>query len=411
MFAVVIALPATIATFVGAGMLAASTHKHRQLFLAAWTVTLFGLSTVLGGMTIGFAVGFSEALFRGLQVGGGLTAPLWLALGVVTLIARQVQVRFGAWLLVASYSIVAVVILFFDPVVGTFGTTLPGPDHYDILPRILLGGAHLIAVAALVAATAITALRTRERDPEALEMLIPIALLAGAGVLVVGGMGGYLPDVLTVIAIAAAAGLVWYGAYRATASLDAPAIDVSRGGEVAAPPPRGRGRRRRGTRRRSGPSTSRPEDEPLDYQPLGAVEVEPDDVPPPRPDPDAAHRSARREAQARPVSRSRGVKPYGHITVYTLRDGQEEAFDRLAEAAVRAVQELEPDTLIYACHTTKHAPQQRVFYQLYRDRKAYQEHERQPHIQRFLTEGRPYVRATKVIELKLGPAKVVPPPT
>lgn len=72
------------------------------------------------------------------------------------------------------------------------------------------------------------------------------------------------------------------------------------------------------------------------------------------------------------------------------------------------MRDLEPGTLIYACHTARQVPNQRVFYQLYRDRMAYQEHERQPHIQHFLTQGSPYVRSTKVIELNLGPAKVPP---
>jgi quinol monooxygenase YgiN len=456
MLGVVIGLAATVGTFVGAGMLAAYTYNHRQLYLGAWTATLFGLSTALGGMTVGFMVGFGPTLFRWIEIGGSLIAPLWLAAGVVTLIARRIQVWFGVWLAVASYSVIAVVIMAFDPVIGTFDSTLPGPDHYDLLPRILLGGAHLGAVGALAAATGITAMRTRDRDPEALDMLVPIALLAGAGVLVVAGMGGYLPDVLTVMGAAAAAGLVWYGARRATTGV----VEVAEPGwaeETAAsfqPSTAGRGRRRRGTRRR--PSGSRgdhdrgSEEEPPEPDDEAAHRSGPDPDAAHRsasdrggahragPDPDAAHRSARgqgahrsgrdreaahrrgpdpyaahRSAHSRPGSRtpSRAAGPYGHITVYTLRDGQEDAFDRLTEEAVRAVRELEPDTLIYACHTAHHSPNQRVFYQLYRDRGAYQEHERQPHIRHFLAEGRSYVRNTKVIELKLGPAKVVPPPS
>lgn len=436
-FGVVIALAATLGTFGGAGLLAAYTINDRRPYLIAWTVTLFGLSIALGGMTVGFMVGFGPTLFRGIQIGGSLLAPLWLAHGVVILVARQIQVRFGAWLVIASYTVVAVVILMADPVTGGFGDALPTPDHYDLLPRVLIGGAHLGAVGALVAATGITALRTRDGDTEALETLVPIATLAGAGVLVVLGMGGFLPDVLTVLVVGVAAGLVWYGARRAVAAgAPDPAAEWA-GADMGAyeqrppadPPVRGRGRRA-GTRRRG---AAPPAAEP----PHSADHMHPSDLPgdppagllgdPALSDPERSAALAAlpgdptlsdpERSAARPASRggprsrpAAAAGPYGHITVYTLREGQEDAFDRLTEDAVRAVREREPDTLIYACHTARNAPNQRVFYQLYRDRMAYQEHERQPHIQHFLAEGAPYVRTTKVIELKLGPAKVVPPP-
>lgn len=102
---------------------------------------------------------------------------------------------------------------------------------------------------------------------------------------------------------------------------------------------------------------------------------------------------------------------FGTLTVFTLLDGTGEAFDRLAEETVEAVRRSEPDTLVYTCHSVKSAPLQRIVYELYRDQVAYTEHQRQPHMERFVTERQPMVLATNVIELTVNAAKVVPLPT
>ncbi|TDC10902.1 hypothetical protein E1267_02810 [Nonomuraea longispora] len=110
-----------------------------------------------------------------------------------------------------------------------------------------------------------------------------------------------------------------------------------------------------------------------------------------------------------------GGKPspniYGLLTVFTIMDGAGDAFDRLAEATVEAVRRGEPDTLVYACHAVKSAPLQRIVYELYRDEVAYRDHQRQPHVERFINERQTMVLATNVIELNVNAAKVVPLPT
>jgi hypothetical protein len=53
---------------------------------------------------------------------------------------------------------------------------------------------------------------------------------------------------------------------------------------------------------------------------------------------------------------------------------------------------------------------QRILYEVYRDREAYEEHRRQPYIAKFERDRRPYVLATNVIELGLQHAKVMPIP-
>ncbi|MFF5209932.1 antibiotic biosynthesis monooxygenase [Streptosporangium sp. NPDC000396] len=102
---------------------------------------------------------------------------------------------------------------------------------------------------------------------------------------------------------------------------------------------------------------------------------------------------------------------FGLLTVFTLIDGVGEMFDRLAEETLEAVRHSEPDTLVYVCHSVKSAPLQRIIYELYRDEIAYNDHQRQPHVERFVNERQNMVLATNVIELNVNAAKVMPLPT
>ncbi|MFD1544384.1 putative quinol monooxygenase [Nonomuraea guangzhouensis] len=129
--------------------------------------------------------------------------------------------------------------------------------------------------------------------------------------------------------------------------------------------------------------------------------------------PQAQHASPAPQAQPQQQAASSRPSPsiYGMLTVFTLMDGSGEAFDRLAELTVEAVRRGEPDTLIYACHAVKSAPLQRIVYELYRDEVAYRDHQRQPHVERFVNERQAMVLATNIIELNVNAAKVVPLPT
>jgi quinol monooxygenase YgiN len=97
---------------------------------------------------------------------------------------------------------------------------------------------------------------------------------------------------------------------------------------------------------------------------------------------------------------------YGLIAIYTLAEGGTADFDALAERVVAEVRANEPDALVYAVHSVPNAEMQRIFYEVYRDRMAYEDHKRQPHIQRFEADRRPYVLATNVIELGMQQAKL-----
>jgi len=97
---------------------------------------------------------------------------------------------------------------------------------------------------------------------------------------------------------------------------------------------------------------------------------------------------------------------YGRIAIYTLLDAGADEFDRLAEQVVEEVRAGEPDTLAYVVHGVPSAPLQRILYQLYADRAAYDRHHEQPYVAEFETRRRPLVLATNVIELGVRQAKV-----
>jgi quinol monooxygenase YgiN len=102
---------------------------------------------------------------------------------------------------------------------------------------------------------------------------------------------------------------------------------------------------------------------------------------------------------------------FGQIAIYTLLEDRVDDFDRLTRRVVKQVRAQEPDTLVYIVHAVPSAPMQRILYEVYRDRTAYETHKRQPYVTAFEAERRPYVLATNVIELGLQQAKVSPLPS
>lgn len=85
---------------------------------------------------------------------------------------------------------------------------------------------------------------------------------------------------------------------------------------------------------------------------------------------------------------------------FTLREGAEEAFDGLVREAAAAVRAHEPGTLVYACSEVEAAPNQRVFFELYADRDAFEEHRRQPHVRHFLEECDKYAERMDIDRLR-----------
>ncbi len=97
---------------------------------------------------------------------------------------------------------------------------------------------------------------------------------------------------------------------------------------------------------------------------------------------------------------------YGQIAIYTLLESGAAEFDRRASTVLEQVRTTEPDTLVFVVHGVPSAPLQRILYQVYRDRAAYDEHQRKSYVTDFDSGLRPLVLATNVIELGVREAKV-----
>lgn len=375
----VAALVALLGTLIGIAAIAAAAQRwasERRAYLLAWSFAAAALTAALGAQAVGFAITFAPPLFRVVEVGGALFAACWVAWGITEYLARHTQAFFAARLLVASYSIVGGVILAIDPLrhAPPGGEVPDAADLYFPLPLLLLGIAHTAVMLAVFAALVLAALRTRNRDDRPVDRFVCTLLAAVAALATVAATRpglAPLPAPVYPLLLAVGVGLLWAAVTRASAP---PARETAPFARPAATRPAGpappRSKARGDGARRSGASARPP--------------------------------------QPPPIAPIPGREPYGLIAIFTLVEGADGAFDRLTERTVHAVREGEPGTLLFSCHTVANMPQQRIFYELYRDRQAYEDHQRQPHVQRFSVERRPYVLATNVIELKLNAATDIP---
>jgi quinol monooxygenase YgiN len=468
---VLVAFAGVLVAAVGTGLLGGQCIRSPRISFIAWTVGMFALTVALLAQSIGFATGFAAWSFRVIQLSAQLVAPLMLAWGLVELVARNTAVRFGARLVTAALVVVAGVVLATDPLAAKpFAKTWPAASaHYQVIPHYALILAQLVVAVAAVAVLAVCGTRGRRGSaPSTAGPRLPaVAAVAGAALLLVAlrfSLPGPAYPGLSLIA----AGLVWFGMSN-VGDLTAPArpaaagragpgsrshrgADAAHGSDRARESDRARGGRGTdsdpgdrlvarapaaddfdapdfppvGRAQRAGdhgqPGRDRPGRDRLDreapaglrYQP-GAPGAEPAtgmfdasgpglaDLPMAVPAPTAA--SGPGTDLALPVT-----PPHGLIAIYTLLEDKVADFDRAADEVAEQVRSSEPDTLVYVIHTVPKAPMQRIFYEVYRDRAAYERHEKQPYVERFVTARRPYVLATNVIELRLKYAKVSPLP-
>lgn len=97
------------------------------------------------------------------------------------------------------------------------------------------------------------------------------------------------------------------------------------------------------------------------------------------------------------------------VVRFDLADADKAAdFDSLVAETVAGIREHEPGTLVYATHAIEGEPLARVFYEVYRDRAAFDEHERQPHTTRFLSARGEYVSSVRVEFLTPAAEKGLP---
>jgi quinol monooxygenase YgiN len=102
---------------------------------------------------------------------------------------------------------------------------------------------------------------------------------------------------------------------------------------------------------------------------------------------------------------------FGLVVRFNLKTGTGEQFDALTRDVVAVIRQSEPGTLIYACHKVEGDADARIFYELYRDRAAFEDHERQEHVNRFHEKKEPYLAGEPRVEfLSLHVGKGTPEP-
>ncbi len=100
------------------------------------------------------------------------------------------------------------------------------------------------------------------------------------------------------------------------------------------------------------------------------------------------------------------------VVRFDVRDERAaERFDELTTAVVARIRTDEPGTFVYATHVVPDEPLTRVFYEVYRDRAAFDAHERAPHVVDFHALKEPLLAGAPRVEyLAPGPAKGLPAP-
>lgn len=97
---------------------------------------------------------------------------------------------------------------------------------------------------------------------------------------------------------------------------------------------------------------------------------------------------------------------FGLSVRFDLLPGSGAAFDQLVAETAPLIESTEPGTLVYITHTVNGEPNARIFYELYRDREAFEDHENQEHVRRFLAEREQHLAHSPRVEfLELATSK------
>jgi len=497
MISLVVTGVGAVVAAVGSGVLLARCFREARADIIAWSLALLGLLISLGSQALGHLTGFDSAMFRGMEIGGQVIAPLALILGLSEVAAKSTAARFCARLYIPALAIVATVILGLDQLAQTgFSTAWPDPSvFYQVPPNYVLmfGIGPMTALVALIAVGTVMA-RSSQPGWDALlrpQLMAGIAALALAypclAQLVAYLAGIHLPVRSEFgVLCALAAGLTWAagvgaGQIRVAAVHDrraggAPARDSADrlgGGDRSRQYGRTDPAAERGLYRdddfwpdRSGQNDTRslrgdsdnagygnagyggrddfatgdfaPSDfasgAPSDFASGASGDFatgdvmavgrgdsngryEHDDYADGRhslaagragswADEANSDRDLRSAAGVRAATDASPEQMFGQIAIYTLLEDRVAEFDQLTEAVVEEVRSREADTLVFIVHAVPSAPMQRILYEVYRDRAAYQWHTQQSYVRQFEADRRPYVLATNVIELGLQQAKV-----
>ena len=101
---------------------------------------------------------------------------------------------------------------------------------------------------------------------------------------------------------------------------------------------------------------------------------------------------------------------FGLMVRFTCKDETSaETFDRLVAETIEQIRRHEPGTIVYASHRVDGEPLQRIFYELYADRAAFDAHERTEHTRRFLAARDDLLASVEVDWLHLQTGKGITP--
>jgi quinol monooxygenase YgiN len=418
---------------VGTGVLVARLARRPRIYLGAWAVALFGLAVGLGASTVGYLHGYSDLIFRAMELGTALVATLPLCVALVEMLGRSLPARFGMRLAASGIFAVAIVILGTDPISPdvAFGKRWPDPAvFYQVIPLAVLGFLAVFTVVTAVSSLGIAMVRS-SRGQLARDEAGPIMLVAVSAFAVV------LPELAWLAQKSA-------GIAPLLPAKDAFAASCTLAACLAAYAARPAGRRDLGQaplEAVSGYPDSDWDEDPIrpglgdgaDYRDRGAGSEyyldgsgEYDDD-----QPVGAHARGGAESDFRypglaaligdaddPFDESPDfaedssqAQLFGQITIYTLAEGRTDEFDRLTEWVMTLVRAKEPGTLVYIVHAVPTAPLQRILYEVYRDRAAHDEHMERSYVRSYEAEQRQLAVASNVIELGLQQAKVSPLPS
>ena len=211
---------------IGGGVLLARCFRQPRSDLIALSVALIALLISLGSQALGYLDGFDSAMFRAMELGGQVIAPLALVLALAQVGARSAPVRFCARLYIPSLAIVAVVVLAMDQLAQTnFNKTWPNPSvFYGTPPNYVLEFA-VGPATALVALLAVWSVARRSGQP-GWNSLLPAQLMGGAAALLLAypalaELAAYVAKIhlplsasVFSLACAAAAALTWLAGVR-----------------------------------------------------------------------------------------------------------------------------------------------------------------------------------------------------
>ena len=385
MVTVGLAFISALVAWSGTAALAAYAQRRPSVAAIAWLIAALGLTVGLSAAVIGALFDFGGLTFRLLQIGVSLIGPLYMGWGALEYGIRAPGVRFSARLALSAFTIVPLVVFSMDRVSAQFGSSFPAfADHYDLIPRVLANAVLLVALLFLVPALIMVA--RRDSDDRGTDLTV-LGLIAVATLLSVA-VGRFGLGVMGPLLMLGAVSALWGAGALAERSRHDEFDDGYEDDDYDDHDDYGDHDGYDGYDD-YGDHDDDPREENEDHL------TEPERRGPRNTDPyDALYGG--------PPPGSQSEKMCGVITIYTLVDNHETAFDQISDAVAAAVAEHEPDTLLYACHTVPSAPQQRIIYAIYRNGQAKERHEHQPHILEFARRTAGFVAATNVIELSLA---------